>query len=125
MILIALNTGMRRGEIFHLKTSMINLREGFLTIEAITSKTKRSRDIELNESLMDLFGKLLPERSRQEYLFESPKTGGPYNNLNKGWRKLLEKAGITNLRFHDLRHNFATYVTPQGAFSSLREFTSS
>ena len=114
MILIALNTGMRRGEIFYLKTSLINLREGFLTIEAITSKTRRTRDIELNNAIMDLFIKLLPERRGQEYFFESPKTGKPYKDIKKGWATLLKKADIENLRFHDLRHIFATYVILRG-----------
>ena len=114
MTLIALNTGMRRGEIFQLKTSLINLREGFLTIEAVTSKTKRTRDIELNKSMMDLFAKLLPERMKQEYFFENPHTGKPYTDIKKGWATLLKKAGIENLRFHDLRHIFATYGILRG-----------
>lgn len=63
---------------------------------------------------MNLFGKLLPERRRQEYLFESPKTGKPYTNVKKGWASLLTKADIENLRFHDLRHIFATYVILRG-----------
>ena len=122
IILIALNTGMRRGEILKLKTSSINIREGFLTVTAVTSKTKKSRDIALNNSMMELFTKLMPLRLGQEYFFQNPLTNKPYTDLKTAWKTILNKAGITNFRFHDLRHCFATYgILRGGDLISLKE----
>ena len=47
-------------------------------------------------------------------MFENPKTGKPYTDLKRGWRTALERAGINDMRFHDLRHTFASHFLMNG-----------
>jgi len=53
---------------------------------------------------------------------ENPKTGKPYTDLKKGWQSALERAGINDMRFHDLRHTFAShFLMNVGDLYTLKE----
>jgi len=108
MILIAINTGMRKGEILKLEWNQINLEQGFITITAHKTKSRRIRRIPLNNSTHELLNKLHLV-SDDNYIFTNPKTGKPYVDIKKSWTGLLKRLNIKGLRFHDLRHTFATY----------------
>jgi integrase len=45
-----------------------------------------------------------------EFVFANPKTGAPLSDLQTGFKAACRKAGISDLRFHDLRHTAATYM---------------
>lgn len=122
IILIALNTGMRRGEILNLRWNHVNLSERYLTIPAMNTKAKESRDIALNNTMVELFSKSRLRRNRDEYVFVNPVTGKPFTDIKTSWNTLIKRIGITDLRFHDLRHCFATYrVLKGGDLVSLKE----
>jgi integrase len=110
IILVALNTGMRKAEILNLEWEQVNLEEGFIRIEAQRSKNMKIRVIPLNKSLSELFYKLHYSRNGNQYVFENPKAGKPFVCINRRWRRLLKDLGIKGFRFHDLRHTFATYA---------------
>jgi integrase len=109
IILVALNTGMRKSEILNLGWDQVNL-EGFIRIEAQRSKNRKIRVIPLNNSMKELFYKLHYSRNGNQHLFENPKTGKPFVCINRRWRTLLKELEIKGFRFHDLRHTFATYA---------------
>ncbi len=105
-LIIALNTGMRKGEILNLRWSAVNLKEKFLETR---SKTKNIRIIPMNDEVYNLLSRLSLGGNGQDYVFTNPKTGRPYQDNKSSWRILLERTGIKDFRFHDLRHCFATY----------------
>lgn len=108
IITMALHTGMRKGEILNLKWS--NIKCGF--IELLETKSGKMRSIPISPILRDVLNQL-PKVS--EYIFVNPKTNRPYTDIKKSWHKVLNNAGIENLRFHDLRHTVATRMVEQGA----------
>jgi integrase len=50
-----------------------------------------------------------------QYVFVNRRTGKPYNNIFKTYGRARTKAGLTDVRFHDLRHTFLTRLVDSGA----------
>lgn len=128
LFLLELGTGMRRGEKLALKWSDLNFSTGELRIErqiyiikaeviVSTPKTKASvRTVILPESLV----KILAEYRKSvdsEWMFPSPLDNSRPRNpssVRKRLQLILERAGCKKVRFHDLRHTFATMVLEHG-----------
>lgn len=119
MILLSMNTGMRRGEVFHLRWEDINFRTKTLTIGGDRAKSGHTRHIPLNnEALTTLkqWGK------RPEGLVFPNKDGNPLDNIKKAWSNILKEANITAFRWHDLRHHFASRLVMAGVdLNTVRE----
>ena len=113
LIVLATNTGMRRGEILGLAWSQIDLERR--TIHVQNAKTKSSnRRIPMNETVWNLLSTLEAKR-QDELVFPSDrKKGRPMRDPKKAFRKALRLSGIPHIRFHDLRHTFATRLVHAG-----------
>jgi len=115
IVVCALNTGMRRGEILNLKWDQI--RNGFIYLRK--TKTNEAREIPVNATLEALFKTIRKEQHfKSEYVFTDPQ-GRKLNSTKKGFKAALRRAGIEDFRFHDLRHTFASHLVMRGA--SLKE----
>jgi len=110
-ILLAVHTGMRRGEILNLRWEEVHLDEKYIFVKH--TKTYCSRKIPINNTIISLLNRLRSRLPSNEYVFFNPKTNKPYVEISSAWETLLKKAGITNLTFHDLRGIFATYFHSQ------------
>lgn len=120
MIIIALNTGMRRGEIFNLRWKDIDFNSQTLTVKK--SKSGKSREIPLNPRSFHVLQELRKQKNSSSYVFSNPKTEKPYDNVWKSFKTASKKAGVDNLRFHDLRHTFASRLVARGAdIGTVRE----
>ncbi len=107
IVTMALQTGMRRGEILNLKWS--DIKNGY--IQLLETKSGKSRNIPTSETLLNTLNSI-PKSS--EYVFINPKTNKPYTDFKKSWHKVLDDANIENFRFHDLRHTVATRMVEKG-----------
>jgi integrase len=105
---------MRKAEIHNLEWVNVNLEHNFITVTAQEAKNNKIRRIAINRSLRELLLKLNLTRNGNRYVFENPKTGKPYIDLKRGWQTALERAGINDMRFHDLRHTFASHFLMNG-----------
>ena len=121
IVVAALNTGMRRGELLNLKWTHVNLEEGIIIVEK--TKTNKIRHIPLNAVMKELLSQRCLDRAGSEYVFRNPRTGRPIVDIKSGWKTLLRNCGIENFRFHDLRHCFASYALAHGGgnLSDLKE----
>lgn len=121
MVLIAMNTGMRRGELFSLQWPSVNLNQKFLTVEAGNAKSGEGRHIPLNKEAYDVLINWKQQNANTKYVFEGKK-GKPLTDIKKAWSNLLKIADITNFRFHDLRHHFASKLVMKGVdLNTIRE----
>ncbi len=110
IVIIALNTGMRKGEILSLKWDNIDLKRGFILLE-ITKNGER-REIPINETLRHTLSEL-PTRFNGAYVF-TDKTGKPYQDVKRSFNTACRRAGIKDFHFHDLRHTFASHLVMAG-----------
>ena len=103
---IALNTGMRKGEQYRLRWPDVNLEARRITLR----KTKNGsvRHIPLNKTALISFEALRRVSDGDEFVFASEKGKAPLQNPRYWWDSVLEKAGIKNFHWHDLRHTFAS-----------------
>lgn len=106
----ALQTGMRRGEIFNLKWSNIDFEYNF--IELLETKSGKSRKIPISSKMMQV---LKNSKNDTEYVFINEETGMPYNDIKRSFHSVLKKADIDDFRFHDFRHTAATRMLEKGA----------
>lgn len=111
IVTVALQTGMRRGEILNLKWSNIDFDYGF--IELLQTKSGKARKIPISEKAMVVFNNL-HAKTGSEYVFINPETGLPYVDIKKSFNKATANANIKNFRFHDLRHTVATRLVEKG-----------
>ena len=109
IIITALQTGMRRGEIFNLKWSNIDFEYGI--IELLDTKPGKARKIPLSKTLENLLNSI---EKLSEYVFVNPQTNQPYVNLKHSFTSLIKNAKIEDFRFHDLRHTVATRLVEKG-----------
>ncbi len=110
-VLIALYTGLRLQETLHLRWRDIDFENDILTV--VCGKGGKSGKVEINSWLKD---ELLQFRqiSKSEYLFQNERTGKPILNPKTAFRNAVRRAGIGHIRFHDLRHTFATRLIRKG-----------
>ena len=111
IILVALNTGMRQGEILNLKWRDIDIKEGLIIIQ--DSKSKEKRILPMNETVKSVF--LNPILSNnKEYIFE--KNGKKFDTfyVSHLFEKVVKQAGIKDFSFHSLRHTFASRLVMRG-----------
>jgi integrase len=111
IVIAALNTGMRRGEIFSLNWNNIDLKHGFILLE----KTKNGdrREIPINDTLKrTLQG--LARRLDIPSVFCDHSTGKRYTDIKHSFNSACRRAGIDDFHFHDLRHTFASHLIMAG-----------
>ena len=110
LVVTAINTGMRRGELFNLKWPHVDLANRIVTV--INSKNNESRAIPINHTLYEeLLG--LYQAAKGEYVFCS-RYGRPFKEAKEGFKAALRRANIEDFRFHDLRHTFGSHMVMQG-----------
>ena len=114
IIVFTLNTGLRRGELVELKWTDIDLFRKTLTL--LKTKNKEKRTIPLNNTVLKLLKAKGNVRHISGYVFTSEDGKGFLNgqHVYKTLKHSAEQAGIAKLRFHDLRHTFATRLVQAG-----------
>jgi len=113
IVLIALTTGMRMGEIFDLTWSDVRYREGLI---AVRSKLKggRIRYVPMTAELAAELRKYPAVLGEQQLFPPRTPTKGERQRVEHSFATILKLAGITNCRFHDLRHTFASWYMMNG-----------
>jgi len=122
IVLLAINTGLRRGEILGLQWHDISFDRKLITVRAANAKSGKKRDVPLNKRAMEALGNWSKQQSFcSGWVFKNSK-GDCFVDIKKAWQAVLVSADITGFRFHDLRHHFASMLMMRGALpNSLRE----
>jgi len=124
LLLCAVMTGMRRGELLGLRWedvdfegNRIDVRRALWRGKFVTPKSKRSRrSIDMTRTVKEALARL-PSRFRGELVFcaESGAPIDPENFTKRDWARALRRSGLRRIRFHDLRHTYASLLIAQGA----------
>lgn len=107
IVICALDTGMRRGEILSLRWCDVDLHARRINIQALNTKTLKSRSLAISARLFVELEKL-PQRDPLTRVF------GVTDTVKRSWATAKKIAGITDLKFHDLRHTCATRLVQGG-----------
>lgn len=119
IVCLAIETGMRRSNLFGCRRDWIDLERRRLRIPGSVFKTKRTVTIYLNAAAVQILGALLEMAGDSEWLLPSERIANVHldeeNWVRKQWRRALKAAGIPWMRFHDLRGTMATRMLEAGA----------
>ena len=119
IVAVALNTGMRRGEIPNLKWSQLDLRNGFILVEQ--SKNGERREVLINGEIRKVLAGIM-RRLDSRYVFNEK--GGPLRCVRHDFDRVCKKAGIFNFRFHGLRHTASSFMAMASDRTPTSQFTS-
>jgi len=112
IVLLAIHTGMRRGELLALKWEHVDLQRRQLLVE--TSKNGESRHVPLSHTAVETLSRL-KEGARGPWVFPSRRRGGErLKSVDSSFRRAVQEAGIDDFRFHDLRHTAASQLVMAG-----------
>jgi integrase len=115
LVLLAITTGARKGELTALKWADVDLKAGRALVRE--TKNDEQRTLPLAGKALEALRELkLQNSARSEYVFQQPSgLPGPYEHFDAHWYVALEAAGISDFHFHDLRHTTASMLAAQGA----------
>ncbi len=114
LLIAALDTACRRGELFHLKWSDVDFINRSIHIRAMTTKTAKGRFVPIsNRLLVELETLHKQAKSSEDLVF------GVTNTVKTAFKSACTEAGIDGFRFHDCRHTAITRMIQKGLPSSL------
>lgn len=121
LVLLSVNTGLRRGEILSLQWDNIDLNRKVLTVVGETAKSGKTRHIPLNIEALSILRQWKDRASSDDLVF-SGKQGERLKNVKRAWIRILKLAKIKKFRWHDLRHHFASRLVMAGVdLNTVRE----
>ena len=106
IVLISLNTGMRRGEVLNLTWDCVDLNNNILC--ALDTKNGKSNYVPINSTVKNILQERYKSKGNNKYVFTNPETGGKYKVIQRSFHTICKMANIENFRFHDTRHTFAS-----------------
>ena len=111
MARFALATGLRQRNITHLEWNQIDMQRKVAWIHPDQAKAKKAIGIPLNSEALNIIREQIGTHEQFVFVYN----GQPVKQVNtKSWRKALKKAGITDFRWHDLRHTWASWHVQAG-----------
>lgn len=113
LVLLALNTGLRRGELFALEWRDVDLIRGALTVRAEVAKSGKTRHVPLNAEASAVLKRWQAQGEGDGHVFPG-RAGGRMTNINKSWAALCTAAELDDFHFHDCRHHFASKLAMAG-----------
>jgi integrase len=112
LVILAINTGMRRGELFNLTWEKVDFTRNVIYVS--NTKSRKDRVVPMNQTVRDELIRM-SEQADGEFVFVSKRTGLNLTETKKGFNAACQDAGIKNFRFHDLRHTAGTRLADAGA----------
>ena len=115
IIRILLLTGCRKGEALGMRWSDIDLVVGKWNKPAALTKTAIDHEVPLSAPARQLLSEIAEQRQHSDvYVFPSASATGHVVDVKDSWGRICKAAAISNLRIHDLRHSFASYLASSG-----------
>lgn len=113
LVILALSTGARLGELLSLRWSDLDLKKGMAYL--VDTKNGERRALPLVAAVKTELAEQV-RRMDSPFVFPSPYDAAEhYAGFREHWNEARDKAGIENFRFHDLRHSCASYLAMNGA----------
>ncbi|MBM4354522.1 MAG: hypothetical protein FJ109_12160 [Deltaproteobacteria bacterium] len=112
IVILALHTGMRRGEILGLRWDDIDF--GARTIHLRRTKNGRPRDVPMTETVARMLLDLKAKAKEKALFYTAVGKTRPLRDFRTAWERALRLAGIQDFRFHDLRHTAASQLAMAG-----------
>lgn len=119
MALLAVSTGLRQGNVFGLKWSEVDLPRRRLVFSGMVMKNGMAFSIPLNDTATEAIRGWLGRHETHVFV----RNGRPVTELpSRLWAASVKQAGLENLRWHDLRHTWASLMRQAGVgLSDLQE----
>lgn len=111
VVLFALNTGCRRGEILGLKWTQVDMTHGFINLQK--TKNGESRQLPINDTLRNVLDNL-PKKQDMPYVFFDENSGEKIGSVKRSFKTAVTRAGFSDFVFHSLRHTFASHLVMGG-----------
>jgi integrase len=113
IVILALSTGMRLGEILNLPWSNVDFKHQRIILEE--TKNGERRQVPLKGKALELLQQLQNQHILcSKLLFPSKYYFNKPTDIRSAWENALKRASIKNFRFHDLRHSCASYLAMNG-----------
>ena len=110
--LLALSTGLRKGNVVPLEWPQVDLERRRLLVDADDFKTGKDFGIPLNDTAMAI---LQAQKGKHDTAVFTQADGKPLKDIkHRTWSAALKRAGVENFRWHDLRHTWATMLVEAG-----------
>jgi integrase len=103
LVITALHTGFRKSELLSLRWANIDFRHHLIKVEAAYTKTREARGVPMSETLTATL--------KQHKIHTTTEPTAPvfgYRQMTKTFARAVQRAGIADFTFHDLRHTFAS-----------------
>jgi len=113
VIRLLLYTGARKREILDARWDEIDWNRRLLMIPAPRSKSKKVHYIPLSDAALELL-LALPRQEGVPWVFFNPKTMKPPVSIFYAWDSIRKKVGLSEVRLHDLRHSYASFLVNAG-----------
>jgi integrase len=110
---LALHTGMRKGEILGLEWERVDLASARIRLER--TKSGEPRGVPVNRDVYEVLIALAPDPARRRGRVFPAGDDRRGSQIRTAFEAALTRAGITGFRFHDLRHTAASHLVMRGA----------
>ena len=116
IVITAIYVGIRKEEILSVRRTELDLTRAELTVAHGKGDKKRYQPLipDVVKMFRNLPRTIGPDGEESPYVFNNPETGTRWVDIKKQWARAKRLAGIKSLRFHDLRHTYASRLIQRG-----------